>query len=64
MSANDKTMNEQANLARQLRRLAASDANRRYLHKLPLFQVDGDLPDEFDALLKELAVAESGGRRQ
>jgi hypothetical protein len=41
-----------------IRRQLGTEANRRYLHELPIFRVEPILPSNFDVLLDELDRAE------
>jgi len=64
MNSSDKKMNEHANMGRQLRRLAASESNRRHLLELPMFKINRELPEDLDMLLRELDAAEGGTARR
>ena len=64
MNSSDEKMNGHANIGRQLRRLAASETNRRHLLELPLFQVNRDLPEDLDMLLRERDPAETAPARR
>jgi hypothetical protein len=58
MNSSDDEMNRSAHIGRQLRRLAGTEANRRHLLELPLFQVEQEIPNDFERLLRRLESAE------
>lgn len=64
MSSRDEKTNAQSAMGRQLRRIAASEANRRRLLELPLFKINSELPQHIDALMRELDAAENAPARR
>ena len=48
-------------LAKDIRRQIGTQANARFLRRMPLFAIDQDLPNDLNALLGDLELAE---RRQ
>jgi hypothetical protein len=49
-------------LHEEIRRQFGSVGTTRFVHSLPAFQVESDLPDRFSSLLTELELAEADRR--
>jgi hypothetical protein len=64
MNSSNDEMNRSAHIGRQLRRLAGTEANRRHLLELPLFQVERKIPNVFERLLKRLDSVENDMARR
>jgi hypothetical protein len=64
MNASDDEMDRSVYTGRQLRRLAGTETNRRHLLELPLFQVEHEIPNDFERLLRRLESAEGETSRR
>ena len=51
-------------LAKDIRRQIRTEANARFLRRIPLFSVDHSMPADFNQLLEEVDEAERGQQRK